>query len=113
MPTIWQRCAKWSPARLTNEIGARLGGGAAPAHPAPPGDERVGQVHPLGSFLKYNLFKRRDGIIAVPMRIGPVDPNVYELRVNPDVIASRGLISARIEILCVWVRWAFRGRAKT
>jgi hypothetical protein len=46
--------------------------------------------------VKHHLFKRRDGVIGVPMRIGPVDPNVYELRVNPDVIASRGLISAQI-----------------
>jgi hypothetical protein len=84
----------------------------ASAQPASPGDERVGHVHSLGSFLKHNLFRRRDGIIAVPMRIGPVDPNVYELKFNPEVITSHGLILTQIGILRAWVRWTCGGRAK-
>jgi hypothetical protein len=75
-------------------------------------DERVGQVRSLGSFLRHNLFQRRDGVIAVPMRIGAVDPNVYELKFDPDVITSRGLISTQIAILRAWVSWACGNQAK-
>jgi hypothetical protein len=85
----------------------RISEGAASAPPASPGDERVGQVHSLGSFLKYNLFQRRDCVIAVPMRLGPVDPHVYELRFNPGVIASSGLIATRIRILCARIGWDY------
>ncbi|MBV8630623.1 MAG: hypothetical protein JOZ83_06840 [Silvibacterium sp.] len=85
----------------------RISENAASAPPASPGDERVGQVHSLGSFLKYNLFRRRDCVIAVPMRLGPVDPNVYELRFNPGVIASSGLIATQIRILCAQIGWDY------
>lgn len=84
---------------------------APPSPPASRGDERVGQVHSLGSFLRYNLFQRRDGVIAVPMRIGPVDPNSYNLKFHPGVIASPGVISIRTSILRDWIRWAY-GRAR-
>jgi hypothetical protein len=65
----------------------------------PYGDERVGQFQSIGSFLKFNLFRRRDGIIAVPMRLGPVDPTRYELRFTPGVIVSRRSLTIRIRII--------------
>lgn len=78
----------------------------APVAPMPHGDDRVGHVRPLGSFFRYNLFQRRDCIIAAPMRLGPIDPNDYELKFNPRLIASRDLTAARVEILSAWIRWA-------
>jgi hypothetical protein len=76
------------------------------------GDDRVGEVRPLGSFLRYNLFQRRDCIIAVPMRIGPVDPNLYDLRYVPDVIAERSLISVYRKVLRDSFRWAYKRARK-
>lgn len=72
------------------------------------GDDRVGEVRPLGSFLRYNLFQRRDCIVAVPMRIGPVDPNLYDLRFTPDVISERSLISVYVGVLRDSLHWAYR-----
>jgi hypothetical protein len=71
----------------------------------PRGDERVGHFQPVGSFLRFNLFRRRDGIIAVPMRAGPVDPTLYELRFAPGVIASRTLIANKCRIICTWISY--------
>lgn len=70
------------------------------------GDDRVGEVRPLGSFLRYNLFQRRDCIIAVPMRMGPVDPNCHNLKIIPDVIAERSLISVYVRVLRDSFHWA-------
>jgi hypothetical protein len=78
---------------------ALSGEGATSGPPAYHGDERVGHFRPLGSFLKYNLFRRRDGIIAVPMRIGPVDPNTYDLKFSPGVITSHRLVTTCARIL--------------
>lgn len=75
------------------------GEGVIAVPPAPSGDERVGEFRAAGSFLTYNLFRRRDGVIAVPMRLGPVDPTKYELRFAPGVIAASGLVTAWTRIL--------------
>ena len=72
---------------------------AAPISRTTYGDERVGQFQSIGSFLNFNLFRRRDGIIAVPMRLGPVDPTRYELRFTPGVIVSRRSLAIRIRII--------------
>jgi hypothetical protein len=85
------------------------GEGKSSAPPTHEGDERVGQFTSLGSFLKYNLFRRRDAIIAVPMQMGPVDPNVYGLKFAPGVIASHRLITIRIKILRALVGLAIAG----
>lgn len=98
------------PACQSPAPGHTIGESGESALPTPAGDERVGQVHSLGSFLKHNLFQRSDCVIAVPMRIGPVDPNLYELRFNPAVIVSSSLAATRIRILYAWIRGAYLQR---
>ncbi|MDQ8731320.1 hypothetical protein LPJ38_30085 [Bradyrhizobium daqingense] len=83
-------------------------GRTAPVVSPSGGDDRVGEIRPLGSFLRHNLFERRDGVIAVPMRIGPVDPNLYDLRYAPGVIAERSLMSVYASVLRASFRWVCR-----
>jgi hypothetical protein len=75
-------------------------------------DEEVGSVRPMGRFLRYDLFERRDAILAVPLRCGAVDPRDYDLRFKPGVIATTSPVRARIRVLWAWIRWAYWDGAK-
>lgn len=74
--------------------------------------ESVGQAWPVGRFLGYNLFRRNDALLAVPQRIGAVDPLDASLRYRPGVIASRSAFRARLRIIWRWIRWAYWDGAK-
>lgn len=83
-----------------------------PDAPAEVGDERVGPVGPPTPFLGYNLFKRRNGVIALPMSLGAIDPRDYEMRSRPGVIASGNELGARLQVFGMWLRWAYWDGAK-
>ena len=62
---------------------------------------------PRGAFLRYNLFKRADSLIAVPWRLGAVDPRQPAVADTPGVLARRAPLALRLKIAWAWVRWAY------
>jgi hypothetical protein len=77
-----------------------------------PGDERVGPIGPPTPFLGYNLFKRRDAIVALPKSAGAIDPRAYDVRWRPGVISSSSDAGARLKVFGMWLRWAYWDGAK-
>jgi len=75
-------------------------------------NERVGAVHESGSFLGYNLFYRDDALLAVPRRLGAIDPRDHKLQSKPGVIFSFSSVGLRFRIAWAWVRWAYWDGAK-
>ena len=79
---------------------------------SPIGDKNVIAVRPMGRFLRYDLFERRDAILAVPLRCGAVDPRDYDLRFKPGIIATTSPFRARARVVWAWIRWAYWDGAK-
>jgi hypothetical protein len=75
-------------------------------------NERIGVVHKGGSFLGYNLFYRNDALLAVPKRLGAIDPRDHKLRLKPGVISSSGTLGLRLRVVWAWMRWAYWDGAK-
>jgi hypothetical protein len=76
------------------------------------GDERVGPIGPPTSFLGYNLFRRRDAVIGLPMNLGAFDPRDFDVRSRPGVISSWSGLGARLQVFWIWLRWAYWDGAK-
>lgn len=76
------------------------------------GDERVGPIGPPMSFLGYNLFRRRDAYIGLPMSLGALDPRDYEVRSRPGVLSSWSELGVRLQVFWMWLRWAYWDGAK-
>jgi hypothetical protein len=75
--------------------------------------DRNEAVKSRGGFLGYNLFQRRYDTIALPRRLGPVDPADASLREWPGVIAARSANAARLAVVWRWVRWAYWDGARS
>ncbi len=75
-------------------------------------NEMVGAVRAARSFLGYNVIRRDDAVLALPRRLGAVDPRDYGLRSRPGVIISNSAAGVRLRILWEWVRWAYWDGAK-
>ncbi len=75
--------------------------------------DRNGAVRCRGGFLGYNIFQRLDDTIAVPRRLGAIDPADPSLRERPGVIAARGANAVRLAVMWCWIRWAYWDGAKS
>jgi hypothetical protein len=69
--------------------------------------ERNGAVRSCGGFLGYNIFQRLDDTIAVPRRLGAIDPADPSLRERPGVIAARSVRTVCLGVMWCWIRWAY------
>jgi hypothetical protein len=69
--------------------------------------DRNGAVRSRGGFLGYNIFQRLDDTIAVPRRLGAIDPADPLLRERPGVIAARSANTVRLAVMWCWIRWAY------
>jgi hypothetical protein len=75
--------------------------------------ERDGAVRSCGGFLGYNIFQRPDDTIAVPRRLGAIDPADPALRERPGVIATRSANTIRLAVAWRWIRWAYWDGARS
>jgi len=69
--------------------------------------ERNRAIRSCGSFLRYNIFQRRNDTIAVPWRLGAIDPADPSLPARPGVIAARSVRTVRLAVMWCWIRWAY------
>lgn len=75
--------------------------------------ERNATVRSGGGFLGYNIFRRLDDTIAVPRRLGAIDPIDPALGDLPGVIVAHSAHAARLSIVWRWIRWAYWDGARS
>lgn len=73
---------------------------------------QIGAVHSIGSILGYNLFRRRDAILAVPRKLGAVDPHDFDLARKAGVVSAGSGMTLWPKLIWTWLRWAYWDGAK-